>query len=109
MAKAVTLDPADMKALRSLSRRKKVSMAGLVGMLVQMADAKRSDLGIIDLDWEKMRNERPALAERQKKTWNAVMVAVAELAKEFNTAEEIAMHSRFTVPQVKRALEELAK
>jgi hypothetical protein len=98
-----------MKVLKSLARRKKVSMAGLLTSLVLMADRQKPELGIIDLDWDKIRKESPTQATRAVRTWDAVMISVGELAKEFETAEEIAMHSRWTVAQCRRALLELAK
>lgn len=93
--------------LKSLARRKKVSMQGLVTALVFMADGKRDDLGIIDLDWAKIRDEFPNLVNKQKRSWDAVTQAVEVLMEEFDTAEEIAMHCRFTINQVRRAMEEL--
>lgn len=93
--------------LKSLARRKKVSMQGLLTALVQMADGKRDDLGIIDLDWNKIRDEYPNLQGKQKRSWDAVTQAVKVLMEEFDTPEEIAMHCRFTIAQVRRAMEEL--
>lgn len=99
--------PESMKVLKSLSRRKKVSMQGLVSALIMMADRQRDDLGIIDIDWKKMQEEYPTSATRNRKTWEVVMVSVEELMKEFDTADEIAMHSRWTLPQVERAMKEI--
>jgi len=95
--------------LKSLARRKKVSMQGLLTALVQMADGKREDLGIIDIDWDAMRKECPNLTNKRKRSWDAVVQAVKVLAEEFDTAEEIAMHCRFTIAQVDRALKEIKK
>lgn len=99
--------PESMKVLKSLSRRKKVSMQGLVSALIMMADRQRDDLGIIDIDWDKLREECPTAKTRNRKTWEIVVSSVGELMKEFSTADEIAMHSRWTLPQVERAMKEI--
>ena len=95
------------QVLKSLARRKRVSQQGLVTALVLMADGKEDDLGIIDLDWEKIRKKYPNTASRNRKTWGVVVTAVQTLREEFDTAEEIAMHTRFTIAQVERAMKEL--
>lgn len=97
------------KELKSLARRKRVSQQGLVTALVLMAAGKETDLGIIDLDWEKIRAAYPNTASRNRKSWSVVVRAVEALLDEFDTAEEIAMHTRFTVAQVERAMKELEK
>lgn len=83
-------------------------MQGLVSALILMADRKREDLGIIDLDWEKLRIECPTAEVRNRKSWDVVVMSVRELMKEFDTPDEIAMHSRWTLPQVTRAMKEIA-
>lgn len=93
--------------LKNLARRKRVSQQGLITALVMMAAGKESDLGIIDLDWEKIRKLYPNTASRNRKTWSVVVKAVDALLDEFDTAEEIAMHTRFTIAQVERAMKEL--
>lgn len=95
------------RVLASLARRKKVSRQGLVSALVMLADGKRPELGIVDLDWELIRKEFPNNQERQVRSWALVVQAVKALREEFDTAEEIAMHCRFTINQVRRAMEEL--
>lgn len=96
-----------MKTLKSLVRRKKVSMQGLISVLILMADRQRDDLGIIDLDWDKIREECPTVKTRNRKTWEIVVMSVRELMKEFTTPDEIALHSRWTLPQVERAMKEI--
>ena len=93
--------------LRSLARRKRISQQGLVSALVLMADGKNEELGIIDLDWDEIRKRYPNTASRNRKTWSVVVSAVEALLDEFDTAEEIAMHTRFTIAQVERAMKEL--
>ncbi len=95
-----------MGKITALARRKKVSRQGLLSALVHMACGE-SDYGIIDLDWEKIQKDFPDLARIQKKSWAAVVQAVETLAEEEDSAEAIAMRSRFTIAQVKRALKEL--
>lgn len=107
MANSVGLRPEVQKVLRGLARRKKVSQQGLVSALILMADKKREDLGVIDLDWDRLRVEAPTAASRNRKTWEVVVVSVRELMKEFATPDEIAMHSRWTLPQVNRAMREI--
>lgn len=107
MGNQVSMRPDAMKVLKSLVRRKKVSMQGLVSTLVMMADRKRDDLGIIDLDWDRIRAECPTVKTRNRKTWEVVVMSVRELMKEFTTPDEIAMHSRWTLPQVERAMKEI--
>lgn len=107
MTKTVSVRDEVEKTLRSLSRRKKVSMTGIVSVLVLMADKQRPDLGIIDLDWERISQEYPTVQNKNRKTWAWVVVSVRELMKEFTTADEIAMHSRWTLPQVERAMKEI--
>lgn len=95
------------KELKSLARRKRVSQQGLITALVLMAAGKETDLGIIDLDWEAIRKQYPNTASRNRKSWEVVVKAVRVLMEEFDTAEEIAMHTRFTVAQVDRAMKEI--
>lgn len=107
MAANIGLRPESIKVLKSLARRKKVSQQGLVSMLILMADRKRDDMGIIDIDWDRMREECPTAASRNRKTWDIVVMSVRELMNEFTTADEIAMRSRWTLPQVERAMREI--
>lgn len=107
MANQIGLRPESMKTLKSLVRRKKVSMQGLISVLILMADRQRDDLGIIDLDWDKIREECPTVKTRNRKTWEVVVMSVRELMKEFTTPDEIALHSRWTLPQVERAMKEI--
>lgn len=107
MANQIGLRPESMKTLKSLARRKKVSMQGLISTLILLADRQRDDLGIIDLDWDKIREECPTVKTRNRKTWEVVVMSVRELMKEFTTPDEIALHSRWTLPQVERAMKEI--
>lgn len=97
------------KELKGLARRKRVSQQGLVTALVLMAAGKEESLGIIDLDWEAIQKRYPNTASRNRKTWAVVVVAVEALMDEFDTAEEIAMHTRFTIAQVNRAMKEIGE
>lgn len=103
----VGLRPDAAKTLTSLARRKRCSKGGLLSVLIEIVNGQHEDVGIIDLDWEKVRKMCPNKSNRGKRTWDAVMTAVRELAKDFDTAEEISQHSRFTLAQCRRALEEL--
>lgn len=107
MADNIGIRPESMKVLKSLARRKKVSRQGLVSMLILMADRKRDDLGIIDIDWDRIREECPAVADSNRKRWDIVVLSVRELLKEFSTPDEISLHSRWTLPQVERAMKEI--
>lgn len=93
--------------LRKLARRKGVSKQGLLTALVMLANQDRPDLGIIDLDWDKIKEEFPTTKDRNRKNWSFVVQAVRALMEEFDTAEEISMHCRYTVAQVIRAMEEI--
>lgn len=95
------------ETLRKLCRRKGVSKQGLITALVSMANGDRPDLGIIDLDWDKIKEEYPTTKDRNRKNWTFVVAAVRELMNEFDTAEEISMHCRFTLAQVDRAMKEI--
>lgn len=92
--------------LRRLAKRKRVSQQGLLSALVLMANGD-SELGIIDLDWEEIRTRYPNQKRIRKNSWSAVVKAVKTLREETDDPEEIAMRSRFTLAQVKRAMEEL--
>lgn len=93
--------------LSSLAKRKRVSRQGLLSALVYMACGE-AEYGIIDLDWDKMRKDFPNRKNIAKKSWEAVLDAVCVLMEECDTAEEIAMRSRFTLKQVERAMKELS-
>ena len=95
--------------LRSLARRKRVSKQGLMSVLIHMANSEMSECGIIDLDWDAIRKTCPTTATRNKRNWDIVVESVKALLDEFDTAEEIAMHTRWTVAQVERAMKELGK
>jgi long-subunit acyl-CoA synthetase (AMP-forming) len=93
--------------LRRLARRKRVSQQGLLSALVLMASGEAEELGIIDLDWERMKALYPSQKLRQKHSWQAVVKSVKVLMEEESSAEKIAMRSRFTLAQVKRAMKEI--
>lgn len=103
----IGLRPEAAKALSSLARRKRCSKGGLLSVLIEIANGQHPDCGIIDLDWEKVQKMCPNRGNRAKRTWGAVITAVTELSKDFDTAEEISQHSRFTIAQCRRALEEI--
>lgn len=92
--------------LRKLAKRKRVSQQGLLSALVLMANGD-SELGIIDLDWEEIRKRYPNQKNMQKRSWDAVLKAVRTLMEETDDPEEMAMRSRFTLAQCKRAVKEL--
>lgn len=92
--------------LRRLARKKRVSQQGLLSALVEMACGDDS-LGIIDLDWDAIRKKYPNQRQIQKRSWEAVVSAVKQLMEETEDPEQIAMRSRFTLAQVKRAMKEL--
>lgn len=93
--------------LRKLARRKGVSQQGLLTALVLMANGEREDLGIINIDWSKVKEEFPSFAKRNKNSWEVVRESVRALMDEFDTPEEIAQHSRWTVAQAARAMKEI--
>lgn len=93
--------------LRRLARRKRVSQQGLLSALVLMASGEAEELGIIDLDWEKIKAMYPSQKLRQKHSWEAVVKSVRVLMEETKNPEKIAMRSRFTLAQVKRAMREI--
>lgn len=93
--------------LRRLARRKRVSQQGLLSALVLMASGEAEELGLIDLDWERIRVVYPSQKLRQKHSWEAVVKAVKVLMQETEDPEKIAMRSRFTLAQVKRAMREI--
>jgi hypothetical protein len=95
------------ETLRKLARRKGVSQQGLLTALVLLANGDREDLGIVNLDWAVIKEEFPSFARRNKNNWNVVVESVKALMDEFDSPEEIAMHSRWTVPQVARAMKEI--
>lgn len=92
--------------LRKLAKRKRVSQQGLLSALVLMANGD-SELGIIDLDWDEIRKRYPNQKNMQKRSWDAVLKAVRTLMEETDDPEEMAMRSRFTLAQCKRAVKEL--
>lgn len=92
--------------LRKLAKRKRVSQQGLLSALVLMANGD-SQLGIIDLDWEAIRQRYPNQKMIQRKSWDAVLKAVKTLMEETDDPAEMAMRSRFTLAQCERALKEL--
>ena len=92
--------------LRKLAKRKRVSQQGLLSALVLMANGD-SQLGIIDLDWDEIRKRYPNQKTIQRKSWDAVLRAVGAMMEETDDPEEMAMRSRFTLAQCKRALKEL--
>lgn len=93
--------------LRKLARRKGVSQQGLLTALVLMANGEREDLGIVNIDWPVMKEEFPNQAKRNKNNWEIVRESVRALMDEFDSPEEIAQHSRWTVAQVTRAMKEI--
>lgn len=93
--------------LRKLARRKGVSQQGLLTALVLLANGDREDLGIINLDWAAIKEEFPNTAKRNAKNWALVVESVKALMDEFDSPEEIAQHSRWTVAQVARAMKEI--
>lgn len=93
--------------LRKLAKRKRVSQQGLLSALVLMANGDSEELGIIDLDWDAIRKRYPNQKNIQKRSWSAVLKAVKVLLEETDDPEEMAMRSRFTLAQCKRAIKEL--
>lgn len=92
--------------LRRLAKRKRVSQQGLLSALVMMANGD-SEMGIVDLDWDEIRKRYPNQKKIRRNSWEAVVKAVKMLMSETDDPEEIAMRSRFTLAQVKRAMEEI--
>lgn len=92
--------------LRKLARRKRVSQQGLLTALVLMANGD-DEFGIIDIDWDKVRKRYPNAKQARKKSWDAVLAAVRVLMEETDDPEEMAMRSRFTLAQCKRAVKEI--
>tara|TARA_R100000152_G_C6782307_1_gene219787 strand:- start:22700 stop:23038 length:339 start_codon:yes stop_codon:yes gene_type:complete len=93
--------------LRRVARMKRVSQQGLLSALVLMASGEAEELGIIDLDWEMIRTRYPSQKLRQKHSWQALVKSVRVLMEEEADPEKIAMRSRFTLAQVKRAMKEI--
>lgn len=92
--------------LEKLSHKKKVSQQGLLTALIMMADGDNS-YGIVDIDWEALRENFPTSSEKNKSRWDKLVEAVRQLKRETDDPEEIAMRSRYTIKQVNRALEQL--
>lgn len=93
--------------LRKLARRKRVSQQGLLSAMVLMANGDGEKYGIVDLDWEAIRKDFPNSKARQKRSWDAVIEAVKTLMEDTDDPEQMAMRSRFTVAQCKRAIKEI--
>ena len=83
-------------------------MQGLLSALVEMACGDES-LGIVDLDWNKIKANYPDNKGIAKRRWDVVLKAVSQLAEETDDPSEMALRSRFTRAQCKRALEELQR
>jgi len=96
-----------LDTLRNLAKRKRVSQQGLLSALVLMAGGQGEELGIIDLDWDQIRKVYPNQKNRQKQSWAALVTSIRGLMGETEDPEKIAMRSRFTLAQVRRAMKEI--
>jgi hypothetical protein len=92
--------------LKKLCKRKRVSMQGLLSGLVYMANGD-TEMGIIDIDWKALQEAFPNNKNRNKRRWDVVVQSVRTLMEETSDPSEIAMRSRWTIGQCKRAVEEI--
>lgn len=102
----VGIRPEAHKKLRRLSRRKRVSMQGLLSALVEMACGE-DELGIIDLDWDAIKKKYPNNKTIAKKRWAIVVECVRALMEDTDDPSEMAARSRFTRAQCERAMKEI--
>lgn len=96
------------KILMELAARENVSQQGLLEALVKMANGEAEHLGIIDIDWDRLRRTCPSPRVRQKRSWEKVIRAVDTLMEETTDPVEISRRSRFSIAQVERAMKELS-
>lgn len=107
MATRIAVDKEATLVLQRLCKRKRVSQQGLISALLLMLGGQRPELGIVEIDWPAIQQAYPTNKIRNQRNWDLVVLSVKTLMKDFETAEEIAHASRWTLPQVERAMTEI--